>query len=157
MTNSTHSSLWKRHRAAITVAALVVAAGLWYLFRPEKLFINKQVNESAPAALAAIQPLFTGSIHSAGGGTEITGRASVLKTAGGLELEISNLHGTGLKSLTVALAESDQDPQPSVLGTVSPGATKLPIPVGIDPAKSKEVMLLTGSHQVLAQASLESF
>ena len=36
----------------ITVALIVVAAA-WYAFRPERLFINKEVNERFPNASAA--------------------------------------------------------------------------------------------------------
>ena len=40
-------------RIALAAICLVVLAGLWFAFRPEKLFINKKVNEALPAGIAA--------------------------------------------------------------------------------------------------------
>lgn len=37
----------------VIIVALVVIGGAWYAFRPERLFINQQVNEQFPTASAA--------------------------------------------------------------------------------------------------------
>ena len=42
-----------RSKQLVIVACAVVAAGAWYAFRPERLFINQRVNESFPAASVA--------------------------------------------------------------------------------------------------------
>jgi hypothetical protein len=34
--------------AVTTLVVTAAAAGLWYLFRPEKLFVNRRMNEAAP-------------------------------------------------------------------------------------------------------------
>ena len=67
-------------RIVISVVALVVVICLWYAFRPEKLFINKQVNEAAPAQ-GALTPLSTGRFI--GEAHKTTGRATVFKQADG--------------------------------------------------------------------------
>jgi len=56
-------------RLKIVVPTVVVAIALffaWYEFRPERLFINKRVNEAMPTAMAdsSDQILATGAFHS---------------------------------------------------------------------------------------------
>lgn len=56
-----------RRTIVIIVAFVVVAAG-WYLFRPERLFVNSRVNEEFPAgqtasANASSATLFEGQFH----------------------------------------------------------------------------------------------
>lgn len=53
-------------RKLVVVVGLVAALGAWYAFRPERLFINKSVNEQFPTASAASQPkvVTAGSFHS---------------------------------------------------------------------------------------------
>jgi hypothetical protein len=57
-------------------------SGLWFAFRPEKLFLNKKVNEAPPAQTAGqLTPLltgrFVGQVH------KTSGRASVYQQADG--------------------------------------------------------------------------
>ncbi len=40
-------------RRIITISTAVVAVGAWYAFRPERLFVNKTVNETFPAGSQA--------------------------------------------------------------------------------------------------------
>ncbi len=40
-------------RTVIAISAAVVAVAAWYAFRPERLFVNKTVSESFPAASRA--------------------------------------------------------------------------------------------------------
>jgi hypothetical protein len=72
-------------KIVIGIIALLILICLWYAFRPEKLFINKQVNEAAPTqAQSAFTPLstgrFTGEAH------KTTGRATILKQPDGMRL-----------------------------------------------------------------------
>ena len=64
---------------ALAIPVLVAA---WWAFRPEKLFVNKQVNEAAPASLnSAPEPLYTGMLE---GKTHATsGRATIYKNDNG--------------------------------------------------------------------------
>jgi hypothetical protein len=48
-----------RRRNLVIAAAVVVAIGLWWLFRPERLWLNKTVNESFPTT-AAVKATATG-------------------------------------------------------------------------------------------------
>ena len=80
-----------RKRNAIIGLAIVAVVGGWYAFRPERLFVNKTVNESlgavtttpgsAPAAAAASATLAVGSFHSNAHDTR--GMAAVIDVGGG--------------------------------------------------------------------------
>jgi hypothetical protein len=150
--------IWQQHRGAFGIAGLAILVVLWYWFRPEKLFLNQRVNESAPATLIAQQPLFIGSLQREGAAGDTSGRVSVVKSGGGLELEISGLTSVAAKSFTVALAAPGNETHATELGPATSGAkVDLAIPRGIDPAVRKDVLLMDDSHHVLAKASLEAF
>ena len=73
-----------RRMIAITAIALFVAAGAWYAFRPELLFVNQEVREQFPAAsAAAAQPvaLAAGNFH--GVAHETKGVATVYRQPDG--------------------------------------------------------------------------
>jgi hypothetical protein len=63
---NTNGSFWSVRKKAILVAVgIPVLIGAWWAFRPEKLFINQQVSEAAPASVAAeAEPLYTGKLES---------------------------------------------------------------------------------------------
>ena len=49
----------------LAAAAMPVLVGGWWAFRPEKLFINQQVSEAAPASVSGeAEPLYTGKLES---------------------------------------------------------------------------------------------
>jgi hypothetical protein len=100
----TSSSAMIQKRVIWSILAIIVLAGLWYAFRPEKLFINKQVNEAAPAqAQGAVTPIstgrFMGEVH------KTTGRATIYKLADGTRLlrltDFSTSNGPQLHVLLV--------------------------------------------------------
>jgi hypothetical protein len=41
-------AFFRKHRVFTSVAVLAILSAGWYLFRPEKLFINQKVSEAAP-------------------------------------------------------------------------------------------------------------
>jgi hypothetical protein len=43
--------MFHRYRVLILILAAIVLLALWYAFRPEKLIINKKVDEPPPAFL----------------------------------------------------------------------------------------------------------
>jgi hypothetical protein len=47
----------RTRRLLWALIAVVVLAVLWYLFRPERLFINKHVNEPLPGTLLENRPI----------------------------------------------------------------------------------------------------
>jgi hypothetical protein len=80
MTSSSTNATPKR--IILGVVGLLILAGLWLAFRPEKLFINKKVNEAPPAQAAGqLTALstgrFMGEVH------KTSGRATVYQQADG--------------------------------------------------------------------------
>src|SRR6201998_3912504 len=79
-------------RNVMIVSTVVVVAGLWFLFRPERLFVNKSVNEGLPAtvsAAAAVNPampaaLVAGQFHK--GAHDTSGTATIYQTEPGKRL-----------------------------------------------------------------------
>jgi hypothetical protein len=152
-------SRWRKYRSLIALSALVAGTVLWWLFRPELLFIDKHVNEAEPPGIAAIQPAFTGSLHAASDAGETHGRVNILKTGKDLHLEISDLESKADGPFTVALAPTpDSTWGAHVLGTVTTaGHEKLPIPPGIDLASNTAVLLMDPSQRVIGKATIEPF
>jgi Electron transfer DM13 len=83
----------------------VLVAG-WWLFRPEKLWINKQVNEAAPfAASTDSQPLYTGLLT--GKAHPTSGRASIYDLGDGKrELRLTDFATSNGPDVHVVLAQS---------------------------------------------------
>ncbi len=68
----------------VIVVALIIVAGAWYAFRPERLFVNQQVNEqfpSASAATASTTTIATGNFHAVAHDTK--GTATVYQLPNG--------------------------------------------------------------------------
>jgi Electron transfer DM13 len=76
------SKMKKWTKIAIPVVAVAVLVA-WYAFRPERLVVNRQVNEAMPTAQggAAVQPLETGKFYSILHPTE--GTATIYQMADG--------------------------------------------------------------------------
>ena len=89
--------------AIIGVPVLVAA---WWLFRPEKLWVNVKVNEPAPfAANTDLQPLYTGLLS--GKAHPTSGRASVYQTPDGKRaLRLTNFTTSNGPDVHVVLAQS---------------------------------------------------
>ena len=71
-------------RTVLILLGLVVLVGGWYLFRPERLFVNQQVSEALPAATASgaaagPKTLAEGNFH--GVAHETQGTATILELA----------------------------------------------------------------------------
>jgi hypothetical protein len=98
------SSAGRRKRAIWGVVVIIILTGLWYGFRPEKLFINKQVNEAAPVQTQdASTPIYTGRF--VGEAHKTGGRATIFKQADGSRLlrltDFSTSNGPQLHVLLV--------------------------------------------------------
>lgn len=89
--------------AGIGVPLLVAA---WWVFRPEKLWVNVKVNEPAPfGASADPQPLYTGLL--AGRAHPTSGRASVYQTPDGKRgLRLTDFMTSNGPDVHVVLAQS---------------------------------------------------
>lgn len=160
MSSSTNRlSVWRKYRILLICFALVVLACFWWLFRPERLFINMRVNEFAPSGIAALQPVFTGELHAVSGAAATHGRVNIFKDGSSLQLQISNLETKAGPSFTVALAaKAGATSGAASLGSVTvSGNEKLAIPAGLDPGSNRTVLLIDASHQIVATANLEPF
>jgi hypothetical protein len=89
--------------AGIGVPVLVAA---WWLFRPEKLWINVKVNEPAPfSANANVDPLYTGLLASRAHPT--SGRASIYQMPDGKrDLRLTDFMTSNGPDVHVLLAQS---------------------------------------------------
>jgi Electron transfer DM13 len=76
-------------RNLVIIVVLIIIVFLWYLFRPERLFISKTVNEKFPEVSSPEQTksekspriLFSGDFHN--GAHETKGLATIYELAGG--------------------------------------------------------------------------
>ena len=124
-----------RKRNALIGLAIVVVAGGWYAFRPERLFVNKTVNESlgavaassaAPAAAAAPTTLAMGSFHSNAHDTR--GTATVIDLGEGRRvLRLTNFatsNGPDVRVYLVAAADVQDNATVKTAGFVELGPMK---------------------------------
>src|SRR3989441_11137539 len=82
---NTKSGSWLSSKKLIlSLIGIPMLTGAWWAFRPEKLFINQKVNETAPAALSSEpEALYTGKLE--GEIHQTSGRATIYKTTDGKE------------------------------------------------------------------------
>ena len=100
------ASAWlSRHKRLLIAVSIPVLVGLWWAFRPEKLWINQTVNEPAPFDTSGDpEPVFTGQFDSTAGG-----RVTVFKKPSGEEyLRLSDLTVPGDADAHIELAKSDE-------------------------------------------------
>ena len=143
--------------------------GLWYAFRPEKLIVNKKVDEPAPAALARLTPLYTGSFH--GDAHETTGRATAYQEpSGSRELTLSSFTTSSGPALHVILLDGSnvgrgQDLTLSNtnnrdLGELRAiqGEQNYALPADIDLNRFNTVVIYSaGLHTIFGTATLDAF
>jgi hypothetical protein len=123
-----------RKRNALIGLAIIVVAGGWYAFRPERLFVNKTVNESlgsvaaaTPAAAAAApMTLAMGSFHSNAHDTR--GTATVIDLGDGHRvLRLTNFatsNGPDVRVYLVAAADVQDNATVKTAGFVELGPMK---------------------------------
>ncbi|MGA8870752.1 MAG: DM13 domain-containing protein [Candidatus Acidiferrales bacterium] len=98
-----------RRKWLLLAVGLPVLIGAWWAFRPEKLWINKQVNEPAPFTSSTDpQPLYTGLLE--GKAHQTSGRATIYKTPDGKEyLRLTDFSTSNGPDVHVLLARSDDE------------------------------------------------
>jgi hypothetical protein len=90
----------------VVLAVLIVGAGVWFAFRPERLFIDQKVNEQFPTASAASNKLASGQFHS--GAHETKGTATVFQLVGGKKtLRLTDFATSNGPDVHVYLVASD--------------------------------------------------
>jgi len=168
---SRSASTWLSNRKGIVAGVGVpILAVAWWLFRPEKLWINKQVNEPLPfAANSVSQPLYTGLL--AGKAHPTSGRASIYQTPEGKRyLRLTDFTTSNGPNVHVLLARSDdqnltKDLVKGDLNGVELGPLKAnqgdqnyDLPDSVDLEKNDAVVIYCERfHVVFGLASLERF
>jgi hypothetical protein len=140
----------------IVAAAVAVLAGVWYLFRPELLFVNKEVHEDLPAPARAAAPtttarvLATGAFHGVAHTTH--GTATVHETADGKRIlrltDFETSNGPAVRVYLIAAADADEadtvkKSEPIDLGEMkgNRGDQNYDVPDGADLAKYRAVTI----------------
>jgi hypothetical protein len=160
---------FSKRRVAWSVFALLVLFGLWYAFRPEKLFVNQKVNEAPPAGLTSMTPLYTGAFHA--DGHETKGRATVYQQPNGSRvLVLSNfstsegtaLHVILLDGSSVANAQNfipsntNERDLGELKGTQSDQSYGLPADVDFDRFNTIAIYS-SGLHAIFGSTKLDAF
>jgi hypothetical protein len=148
---------------------VLVLLGLWYAFRPEKLFVNKKVDEPTPAALARLTPLYTGAFHSYARDT--SGRATVYQQSnGGRVLTLSNFSTSNEPVLKVILLDGSSiansqnftlgDSNGRDIGEIKANQAErsYALPADVDIDRFNTVAIYSaGLHAVVGRAKLDAF
>lgn len=151
MTNSL-GSLFVQRKKTFAALGLLVLAAAWWAFRPEKLFINKHVDEPAPfAAAGGPQPVLTGPLENAAQDT--LGVATIYKDAGGRQyLRLSGLSAQEAQ-LQVALKGTGPEIHLGTLGTAKEQTFDLAAPVDL----SQYDTVVMFNDRAVATAKLQPF
>lgn len=151
-------------RSILIGTAVVAGAALWYLFRPERLFIDTTVNESFPAtaespttahsAMAATSetpaPLASGPFHT--NAHETKGLATVYRLPDGRRVlrltEFATSNGPDVRVYLVAAGDVQDDATVKAAGFVDLGAIKgnvgdqnYDVPVELDLSRYRAVTI----------------
>jgi hypothetical protein len=114
-----------RRRTWIVGLAVLGAIG-WYLFRPELLFVDKEVSETLIAQTTAPAPLFTGVFHSVA--HETRGNATVHRLPDGTRVlrltEFATSNGPDVRVYMVAAPDAADDATVKKAGFVELGKLK---------------------------------
>ncbi|MCI0433707.1 MAG: DM13 domain-containing protein [Gemmatimonadetes bacterium] len=141
-------------RKLLLGAGAIALVGGWYLFRPERLFINQTVNEEFPEAAAmtadAPAPLLGGMFHS--NAHETGGSATIHRLAdGSLTLRLTDFHtsnGPDVQVYLVAANDVNDDATVTSAGFINLGALKgnigdqnYVVPTDVDLSKYRAVTI----------------
>ena len=161
------NSRWK---IVLAVAAIPVLVGAWWAFRPEKLWVNQQVHEAAPAGLSGEpQAVYTGKLEGKAHGT--SGRATIYKDENGKEyLRLTDFATSNGPDVHVLLVNADdpsltKDVVTGDLSHVELGSLKgnqgdqnYDLPAGVDLQKYQAVAIYCERfHAIFGVARLEKF
>ena len=134
----------------VVLAVAIAAAAAWYVFRPERLFINQTVNESFPTASAANNKLASGQFHS--GAHETKGTATVFQLADGKKTlrltDFATSNGPDVHVYLVAADDAKDDDTVTKAGFIDVGSLKgnigdqnYELPANTDLAKYRAVTI----------------
>ena len=113
----------------VVIAALILAGGAWYAFRPERLFVNQTVSEQFPvasAAAASATALASGNFHTVAHDTK--GTATIYELPGGRRtLRLTNFetsNGPDVRVYLVAASDAGDSDTVKNAGFVEVAALK---------------------------------
>ncbi len=168
---NTKSGSWLSGKKLIlSLIGIPVLTGAWWAFRPEKLFINQKVNETAPTALSSEpEALYTGKLE--GEIHQTSGRATIYKTTDGKEyLRLSDFTTSNGPDVHVLLVRAHDRPLEEEivkgdldsveLGTLkgNQGDQNYDLPAGTDLNKYQAVAIYCKRfHAIFGVARLEKF
>lgn len=163
--------LWLgKNKFVVGIVGLVLLAGMWWAFRPEKLFINQKVNEASPFVDSGdAQPEYTGRLE--GKLHSTNGRATIYRRGEGKEfLRLTDFNTSNGPDVHVLLARSDdpalgQEVVKGELDAVELGALKgnqgdqsYDLPPTADAQKYQAVVIYCERfHAIFGVAQLEKF
>jgi hypothetical protein len=117
-----------KHKLLLAAALVALTAG-WYLFRPDRLFIDHTVTEAAPVASRAADTISTvasGAFHS--NAHETKGSATILRLADGrVVLRLTGFatsNGPDVHVYLVAAPDVNDNTTPKTAGFVDLGSLK---------------------------------
>ncbi len=163
-------SWFSRRKWVLVAVGLLALIGAWWVFRPEKLWINKRVNEPAPfASSTEPQPLYTGRLE--GNAHQTSGRATIYKTTDGKQyLRLTDFSTSNGPDVHVLLAQSDDEnlKQEIVKGQLdsvelgplkgNQGDQNYDLPASVDLQKyNAAIIYCERFHAVFGVAKLEQF
>ena len=147
----------KRRRGVVVAGSVAVLAVAWYLFRPELLFINKNVNEGFPVAdgsgmngASVDRPVTQGMFHSAA--HETKGTAAIYELNGGSRMlrltSFQTSNGPDVHVLLGKAADAADSDTVKTAGYVDLGSLKgnigdqnYEIPADVTPSDFKSVTI----------------
>jgi len=160
----------KKYKWILLIGAVPVLVVLWWLFRPEKLWVTEKVNEPAPFSASAGEPTLvaTGKLESKSQPTQ--GRASIYKNSDGkFELRLTDFGTAKSDDLSIILAnpeetartmDAKQGPTGTNLGAVQASTAEqhFAVPANADVTKLTEVLVYEPKgNLVYGVAKLEAF
>jgi hypothetical protein len=105
--NSNGEVLNAKTKQILALAAIPALIAAWWAFRPEKLFVNQRVSETAPASVnSEAEPLYTGKLE--GKGHKTAGRATIYKDGSGKQyLRLTDFTTSNGPDVHVLLVRAD--------------------------------------------------
>jgi Electron transfer DM13 len=140
-------------RRVVIIGLSVLAAGAiggWYLFRPERLFIDDRVNEPLPQSSAEPKQLASGSFHS--NAHETTGTATIYELESGRRVlrlaDFATSNGPDVRVYLVAAGDVNDSDTVKKSGFVelgklkgNIGAQNYDVPADVDLARFRSVTI----------------
>jgi Electron transfer DM13 len=165
-----NGSFWSAKKVILAVAGIPVLIGAWWAFRPEKLFVNQQVSEAAPASVSGeAEPVYTGKLESREHPT--AGRTTIYKDGSGKQyLRLTDFTTSNGPDVHVVLVEAEEPAMSRIivpgnleyleLGSLkgNQGDQNYEVPAGVDLGKYQVVAIYCERfHAIFGVAKLEKF